>query len=371
LAEAIEMIIGIDGREMEGKPTGVGVYLRNLLKKLSVPGGAHLQIYFKTEIPDLTGIDAEPVLLKSTEGNLLWQQKNLSNHLRQSAAQLFFSPSNSVPWFFDGINVMTIHDLSYFRYPEWFSLKERASKRLNTYISLRNADRIYVVSNYVGKEIQEQFGVPSSRILITSNGVTRKETDPRHRQALRKTYGHEKDKIVLYVGSIFNRRHVPELIESMLHLEPSVKLIVIGENRTYPEQDLRGLLGQLNLEPRVKLLDYVSDQLLQDYYEMADLFVYLSDYEGFGIPPLEAMSFGIPVVLSLTPAMNEIFQGAAHFVKGTSPKEVSNAIEHCLEDSLERNQLQRNGKKLADHYTWEEAARVVSSDWEQLIAARG
>jgi glycosyltransferase involved in cell wall biosynthesis len=366
------MILGVDGRELEGKPTGVGMYLRNILERIQIPSSTSLQIYFKTEIPpNLESIQAEPVLLKSEDSNLLWQQRTLGPHLRDQRVRLLFSPANSTVWFFHGINVMTCMDLSYFRYPEWFSLKERASRRMNTYVSLRQADRIYVISNYVGKEIEKRFGVPSARIVLTSCGVPKKMLNPDHRQKLRKCYGHEDDKIILFVGSIFNRRHMPEIIEAMRELDSNVKLIVIGENRTYPPQDLRAQVEQLQLETRVKLLDYVSEKLLQDYFQMADLFVYLSDYEGFGIPALEAMSYGVPTVLSLNPAMDEIFKDAAYFVNQVSVSEVSRAFKHLLEDSTVRCDLARRGKELADRYTWEEAARVVSADWEQLLAARG
>lgn len=365
------MIIGVDGRELERKPTGVGNYLRNILERIKIPNGAILQIYFKTEIPaDLKGKAAEPILLESQDSNLIWQQTKLPAALNKKKVDLFFSPANSGPWFFKGINVITIPDLSYFRYPEWFSFKERVSRQLNTYISLRQADRIYVISSYVAKEIEKKFKVPASRIVLTSCGVSEKTLNLKDRPSLRKSYGHENDKIVLYVGSIFNRRHVPELIQAIREQDENTKLIVIGENRTFPPQDLNALIRELNLESRVKLLDYVSEELLQDYYQMADLFIYLSDYEGFGIPPLEAMSYGIPVVLSFNPAMNEIFTNAAYFVKEVSPEEVSRALRICLEETPERERLALRGKELANRYTWEETARVISSDWEQLLAAR-
>jgi glycosyltransferase involved in cell wall biosynthesis len=366
------MIIGIDGRELERKPTGVGMYLRNILERIQLPSGARLQLYFKTEIPqDLKGIHAEPILLESQDSNIVWQQRKLSPYLRDQDVQLLFSPANSSVWFFKGINVMTIHDLSYFRYPEWFTLKERASRRMNTYVSLRQANRIYVISNYVGKEIEKRFGVPFGRIVLTSCGVSKKTCNPDRRDALRKTYGHENDKIVLFVGSIFNRRHIPEIIHAMRELETNVKFIVIGENRTYPHQDLRAMVNELHLETRVKLLDYVSEKLLEDYYQMADLFVYLSDYEGFGIPALEAMSYGVPSILSQNPPMDEIFKDAAYFIKQPSANELRRVIHQLLEDQPMRCSLACRGKELADRYTWEETARVVSSDWEQLLAARG
>src|SRR5262245_35819548 len=102
------MIIGVDGRELEGKPTGVGMYLRNILERIQIPSGANLQIYFKTEIPqNLESIQAEPILLKSQDSNLIWQQRRLAPHLRDQKVGLLFSPANSTVWFFHGVNVMT------------------------------------------------------------------------------------------------------------------------------------------------------------------------------------------------------------------------------------------------------------------------
>src|SRR5262249_15913523 len=116
------------------------------------------------------------------------------------------------------------------------------------------------------------------------------------------------------------------------------------------------------------VLEYVSDKVLHDYYQMADYFVYLSEYEGFGIPPLEAMSYDLPVIVSRTPAMDEIFREAALFVDQISPDAVQSAIQK-LENADVRLPFIEAGRKLVDQYSWERTARIISEDCERLLAA--
>jgi len=111
----------------------------------------------------------------------------------------------------------------------------------------------------------------------------------------------------------------------------------------------------------------LGDHLLQEYYQIADFFVYLSEYEGFAIPPLEAMSYGVPVVLSDTPAMNTIYRNAACFATSITPTAVAEAIRNVLENESEKSRLINAGREIAARYTWRETARIISSDWEQLL----
>jgi len=365
------MIIGVDARELEGEPAGVGVYLRHILQRVTLPHGARLQLYFKNEIPKfLPAVEAEHVLLKSDSMNFVWQQWVLCRELNWRKVDLFFSPGNAVPWYFRGIQVLTVHDISFFRNPEWFSTKERLALQYNNVCSLRQADRIYTVSEYVRNEIHARFKIPLSRILITSNGVERQTFDPSAKSILKQTLGLTARKIILYVGSIFNRRHLPVVIEAVSRMDPDCVLILIGKNLTHPYQDLKQISKRFGVDQRVQLLEYAPDNILRDYYKMADVFVYLSEYEGFGIPPLEAMSYSVPVVLSSTPAMDSIFRGAALFAKSISAGDVLAALQRCLNDTAERDRLIHAGNALVEEYSWDRTAKVVSEDWERLLAAR-
>jgi len=299
----------------------------------------------------------------------MWQQWKLRKELIRRKVNLFFSPSNSSPLYFPGIQAVTIHDLSYFREPAWFSLKERLSRQFTTASSVRHADRVYAVSDHVRMEITRRFRLPAAAVMVTPNGVTRKKIDSLSRKMLRESYQIGTRKIILYVGLILNRRHVPTLIQAMPSLSEDYQLVIIGKNRTFPPQDLTEIARTTGVENRVQVLEYVSDKVLHDYYQMADFFVYLSEYEGFGIPPLEAMSYDVPVIISRTPAMDEIFHDAAFFADEISPQAVQSAIQQLANLDV-RAPLIEAGRRLVEKYSWERTAAIISEDWERLLATR-
>lgn len=367
-----ERIIGIDARELEGKPTGVGVYLKGILQELQIPPRSKLQLYFRNSVPkNISNINAEMIVLKTCNSNIAWQQWTLCRELSNRNVDLFFSPANSLPWRFNKIQTLTVHDLSFYRYPFWFTAKERLSRQINTSQSIRSADRIYTVSDFVKQEIIQRFGIEEKRIKVTPNCVSQCETDFTMRNLLRETRRLSNSKIILYTGSIFNRRHLPVLIAALTHLDPSYVLIIVGENRTFPKIDLEEEAEKLGVRNRIQLLQYLPDHLLREYYIMADVFVYLSEYEGFGIPPLEAMSYGLPVIISDTPAMNTIYRDSAHLVPSFAPAAIADAIKKVLEDENEKSRLINAGREMAAHYNWRETARIISSDWEQLLDSAG
>lgn len=363
------MIIGVDSRELEGKTTGVGTYLQHILEHFVVPKGVELQLFFKNEIPpSVERIKAaQSILIHSDRSNVAWQQIDLNRELVRRKVNLFFSPNGSCPWFFGGVQVITVHDLSFFRNPEWFRWKERISRKLNTLLSVKEADRIYVDSDHVAGELGSRLGVSASRIRIIPLGIVPKSRDPQKRKDLRHQYGFSGRKLILYAGSIFNRRHLPVLLKAFAQLPQECELVVIGENRTYPFQDLPSIAGGLGIQQRVKFLEYVPSELLDSYYRMADVFVYLSSYEGFGIPPMEAMSYGIPTVLTRTPAMDTVYEEAACFTASISPADVAESLQLCLFDEPQRIQYQEAGIRLADRHRWENTAESIMKDWEHFL----
>jgi glycosyltransferase involved in cell wall biosynthesis len=362
-------LIGIDGRELEGKPTGVGSYLRNILLNMEVPSNLRIQVFFKNEIPELEHRTAESILLKSQKRNFFWQNGTLANALKERNTDLFFTPTATAISSFRGIQVTAIHDLSYFNYPQWFRPRERFMRKVGARRAARKAQRIYVISNYVRKEILQRFPVHSDNILLTPVGMREQKLDVENRKILRKSYGYDECNLVLYVGSIFQRRHLPVVMEALKDLNKNVKLAVIGENRTFPKVDLPAIAEEYGVASRVVFLEYASPKVVEDYYRMADVFVYLSTYEGFGIPPLEAMSYGVPAVVSRTPAMDEVYEGCAQFTEIQS-NAVGAAIQQVLSDSKLRERLVRAGLDKVKHSKWSDTAALIVKDWEHLLAAR-
>ena len=132
---------------------------------------------------------------------------------------------------------------------------------------------------------------------------------------------------------------------------------------------IKQLAGELGVDSRVLFLEYASAKTLDDFYRMADAFIYLSTYEGFGIPPLEAMSYGIPVVLSRTPAMDQIYLDSALFVPDLTPGSIAVTLHSCLTDVSLREKLVQSGLAKVERSRWAETAQIISRDWEKLLAA--
>ncbi len=171
--------------------------------------------------------------------------------------------------------------------------------------------------------------------------------------------------------SILNRRHVLELIEAfgaVARRHPRTSLAIVGDNRTYPRQNLAAVAGRQELGDRVRLYDYVDEGLLANLYRRARVFAFLSEYEGFGLTPLEALAAGVVPVLLDTPTAREICGEAACYVPDTRVSTVAPALERLLVDERERAALLEHAPAVLSRYSWEQAGRETL---EALIHAAG
>ena len=167
---------------------------------------------------------------------------------------------------------------------------------------------------------------------------------------------------MLYVGSIFNRRHVPDLIRAfgqVLGAVPDARLEIVGEDRTYPAEDLAALARNLNIADRVVIRDYVTDEELADLYHSARAFAFLSEYEGFGLTPVEALSCGIPVVVLDTPVARETCGGAARYVKLGDTDELVRHLAALLSEPASHADTLSEAPSVLTRYSWPDAARAT------------
>jgi glycosyltransferase involved in cell wall biosynthesis len=165
--------------------------------------------------------------------------------------------------------------------------------------------------------------------------------------------------LVLYVGSLFDRRHVPELIDGFRLLVarlPEVRLEIVGDNRTNPRIDVNQLIAASGVPDRVHWRSYVSDADLATLYATASAFVFLSDYEGFGLTPLEAMVAGIPIVVLDTEISREIYGPAALYLDRPDPNVIAASLERVLLHDDERARLVEAGTMQVERYSWRECA---------------
>jgi glycosyltransferase involved in cell wall biosynthesis len=177
--------------------------------------------------------------------------------------------------------------------------------------------------------------------------------------------------MLLTVGAILNRRPLPTLLRAAAILGPGwpgLTVDVVGENRTQPRVDLDRLVEDAGLAGRVRLAGFVDDAALAARYAAADVAVFLSDYEGFGLPALEAMARGVPVVASAAPALGEIFGEAALLADPRDERAVAAAIDRVLRDPGLREGMVDRGRALAGRFSWQQTASLT---WRCLAAAAG
>jgi glycosyltransferase involved in cell wall biosynthesis len=372
------MRIGIDAREMGAKPTGVGRYLSNILYYWIKEFSHHrYYLYFKDEPEDnellhFPHVSKRLIPSNTLSFNMYWQQIQLPPQIKKDNIDIFFSPSYSIPLRCNVKRAVTIHDISFEAHPEWFRPKERFSRRFFTKKSARAADIIFTVSQFSKSEIIKYYGIPENKIAVVPNGVDNHFQPVKDKKSLEEFQKKHNitGRTILYAGSIFNRRRLPILMEAFKKVcqeHEDVQLLIAGENRTYPYQNLPALAHKLGINNRTHFFNFVDENTLLLLYNIADIFVYLSEYEGFGIPLLEALACGTPAISSDNSALQEIFSLAAVLIPINEVEELYRAIMRLLNNLRLGSELVENGKKLWQKYSYEETARETMHYLENLM----
>ena len=343
------MRIAIDAREIVGKPTGAGRYLSEILSAWAkVPGtAAHEFVLCSPEACSPNRWVPLRISNVSAAGSgTVWEQLVLPRLIKTAGADVLFAPAYTAPLICPVPIVLTVHDVSFAAHPEWFSWREGLRRRVITRASARRAARVLTLSDFSKREAVRHLGLDQSRVDVIYLGTTTlRATAP----SQLRTVGHDRrEPLVLFVGSLFNRRHVPELIEGFAQLSArhdTARLEIVGDNRTTPAIDVDDLIARSGVADRIRARQYVSDAELSALYARASAFAFLSEYEGFGLTPLEAMAAGIPVVVLDTD------------VAQPEPGLIAAALERLLADGEERSRLIEAGAAQVGRYSWDECAR--------------
>lgn len=371
------MHVAIDARELLGHATGVGRYLRGLLEAWTrEPRAQHHRLSLivpraVTPWPWL-GRDgaAWHLVAAAGSGTSAWEQWTLPWALRRLAPDLLFAPAYSSPLVTSCPVVLALHDLSFVAHPEWFRWREGLKRRWLARAAARRAAAIVTISEFSRQEIVARLGLPANRIVLAPPGGEDSAPQPPAAPGRRTGRGPH----VLYVGSIFNRRHLPALIEAfsrVLPRWPDARLSIVGENRTHPHQPLEALVERLGLDRAVAIHSYVAQAGLDAAFATADVFVFVSEYEGFGIPPLEAVGRGVPVIIGDTAVSHEVFGSGATYV---TPGDVD-ALARALADLIAQPDRAARELDAARAYTaryrWDDSAMRVLACFERAASGRG
>jgi glycosyltransferase involved in cell wall biosynthesis len=305
------MKIAIDGYDLTRQSTGVGRYLRNLLPEILAadPGNRyHLFLREETDLFD-SFANLEKTIIPNKGGYLFWQNWPLRKALRGGAYELLFAASNQLPFFYSGKSVLAVHDVAWKAIAEDFSFKERTGKDWKCRWSLKQAGRIYTDAEFTKRELIRYYRVPAEKIqaiplAIESSfrRVANAEID-----VFKQRYHLHGKKIIGFLGSIFGRRHIRELIAAFgrLREKHDLALIIVGKN--FAGREMTDWLNQKG----IIWLEWLPEEQLNSFYSTLDLFVYISSYEGFGFPPLEALACGTVSLLLPSSSLQEMYQDLA------------------------------------------------------------
>jgi glycosyltransferase involved in cell wall biosynthesis len=279
--------------------------------------------------------------------------------------------------------VMTVHDVV----DHMYRTRGRSGFRRSLYFQmtrqvLRGASRIFAVSRFTKMELEKLFGIPSSRVQTVYNAIDERflhghATDS-DRQFLAERY-QVNYPFLLYAGRISPQKNLVRIIEAFSALKAELekegkysdlKLIIIGDELS-KHPDLRRTVVRSGMQNDVRFLGFVPIDTLRIFYDVAKVFVFPSLYEGFGLPPLEAMAHGTPVLTSNTSSLPEVVGGAAVLVNPENIFEIRRALQRVLLDQPLRSRLKQRGYEQVQKFSWDSSARQVLNAYEEITQRKG
>jgi len=343
--------------------TGVGRYLAGLLHEWAATGAAgqhQFVLYAPAPLPAHFSA-FETKVLPGTPGTW-WQQTTLAAAARRDELDVFFAPQYSAPLLLRTPTVVVVYDVSFAARPEWFRTREGIRLRTLVRWSAANACAVVTISEFSRREIREHLGVPDGKIRVIRPGIPQ-----------RSARSGEGGRRLLYVGSIFNRRHVLDLIgafATVARTHADASLDIVGDNRSYPFEDVAAAIEREQLGDRLRWHRYANEEELADLYGRARAFAFLSEYEGLGLTPLEALAAGAPSVLYDTDIARETCGDTALYVKPGDSRALVHAIETLLYDNETRSDLLMSGEPELAKFSWSRAATDTLNVIEQCRTSR-
>jgi len=374
--------IGIDIRPIGD--FGVGTYVRNVVRTL---GRLDLQNEFYLigrrdrareigRLPENFRFVPFNAMEESARGYLGFRQV-----LRQLRCDLVHIPHLIwIPQFLPCPYVVTVHDVLDFMYRATNgSSVRRAANFFCTRQVLLRAARVLAVSNFTKKDIQRLFGIADEKVEVVYNAIDERfrsgHASDADRQFIAERY-QVNYPFLLYAGRISPHKNVVRIIEAFSALKcelakegkyPDLKLIIIGDEVSR-HPDLRRAVIKSGVQNDVRFLGFVPIGVLRIFYDVAKMFVFPSLYEGFGLPPLEAMAHGTPVVTSNTSSLPEVVGNAAVLVNPENIFDISRALLRVLLDQPLREKLKQRGYEQVERFSWEASVTRILNVYRQVVA---
>lgn len=366
------MLIGIDGIPLATPKTGVGHYTFELARALALLEPTD-EFQLLTHFPlELTAERADiPPNLHTVQARRRkrWLAIGLPLYARQKHLTLFHGTNYEVPFWPGCPTVLTIHDLSLLRHPETHErdLVRRAKRRLP--LMKRIATRILTDSDSVKREICEHLHVVPDKIAVVPLAARSVFRPMKETRDVRQRLGVD-DEFILFVGTLEPRKNIATLIDAFQELLRATSLspqLVIAGPEGWLIEEMFGSSERRALKKRVLFTGYLSDDDLRALYSSCRVFVYPSIYEGFGLPPLEAMACGAPVITSDIPVIKETVGAAARLIAPTDVRALTANLLELLTDANARASYSAAGLDRAAEFSWERTAQMTREVYRDAL----
>ncbi len=354
------MKIAIDTQTTFGRKTGFGFYVSNLIQNLERIDKKNEYYFLKPE----SDHDF------STPQRLIWDQLTVPRMARAVGADILHQPCFSTPIFYSGKVVVTIHDLIsvFFGYNIPFWSRQFFGRWMP--FSYRFADHLIAVSEHTKKDAIRVLHIPEEKITVIHEAADAKyhllaDTEVKIVRAL---YSLGDAPFILHVGTLEPRKNLPFLVRAFAQAKTRLgptKLVITGKKGWYYENLFR-LVNELKLNDEVIFTGYVEDEDIPALYNAAHIFAFPSLYEGFGLPPLEAMASGTPVISSNTSSMPEVIGEAGILLPPKGESDWAEAMVELVNNDKHWQKLRREGLKQAKKFSWQKCANETIAVYEKV-----
>lgn len=372
--------IVLDARRV--KDFGIGTYIRNLVRSLARLDHANQYklIAPAPAVPEFADLPSNfEIAVYDQQSRPGFAQPGFTWFLGRFTADLFHIPLNAVPMWMPKPYLVTIHDMSTLLFSNQKGY--RSSLRL-FYLrrGLARADRVLAVSSATRRDVESVLRIPASRIQVVHNAP-----DPNFRQSSAESEAEVQRVLdryrihypfLLYVGRTNPQKNIPRLVEAFAVLRgelqehsryQDLRLIIIGDEISrHPA--LRQAVIQSRVEESVRFLGFVPIETLRAFYQAASAFVFPSLYEGFGLPPLEAMACGTPVVCSHVSSLPEVVGDAALIINPENVFDIARGMREVLLNDALRDELIARGLEQARQFSWQRTAEQVLQNYEEMTS---
>lgn len=360
------MRVGIDGRSISIR-TGIGQYTYHLMLYIPKVDKQNEYVYFlkdeeyqlNTEMP--SNVDMKIIKMPT---NILWEQIRLPLELKLEEVDLIHNPMFTTPFVRGCKSIITVHDLLFLAFPGDFTVRDRLYFQILMRFAAKSADRIITVSEHSKQDIIHLLKISEDKVNVVYLGKSarfhpiddcKQIWNVKHEYRIPSNF-------ILYVGELRPRKNLSQLIKAFYKLKKAKnirhKLVISGpEGSTY--FDLLRLVRDLHLEKEVLFAGFIPLEKLPALYSAADLFVYPSLYEGFGLPPLEAMACGIPVITSNVSSLPEVVGDAAIMIDPHNVDDLEKAMYEVLTNESLRCDMVRKGLARAKMFSWEKQLKKL------------